>query len=160
MRISFTSVRHFPDLSWIVEDLPCFSESDPSRADMLSCCCFCSGKFQSPRTEHLSSPPLLSSLPSGSSCFFLVFFCSFCFISLLLQISPFITEVKNISGDRVNLTLGIGISTRDSASLIPGRNTEPSGEIFLSYMELMMDCFILPPSELRFDDFLYLRLQG
>ena len=26
LRISFSSVRHFPDLSWIVEDLPCFSE--------------------------------------------------------------------------------------------------------------------------------------
>ena len=35
---------------------------------MLSCCCFCSGKFQSPRTEHLSSPTLLSSLPSEPSC--------------------------------------------------------------------------------------------
>ena len=35
---------------------------------MLSCCCFCSGKFQSPRTEHLSNSPLLSSLPPESSC--------------------------------------------------------------------------------------------
>ena len=35
---------------------------------MLSCCCFCLGKFQSPRTEHLFSTPLLSSLPSESSC--------------------------------------------------------------------------------------------
>ena len=35
---------------------------------MLSCCCFCSGKFQSPFTEHLSSPPLLSLLPLESSC--------------------------------------------------------------------------------------------
>ena len=26
LRISCSSVRHFPDLSWIVEDLPCFSE--------------------------------------------------------------------------------------------------------------------------------------
>ena len=26
LRISFSSVRHFLDLSWIVEDLPCFSE--------------------------------------------------------------------------------------------------------------------------------------
>ena len=26
LRISFSSVRHFPDFSWIVEDLPCFSE--------------------------------------------------------------------------------------------------------------------------------------
>ena len=45
---------------------------------MLSCCCFCSGKFQSPRTEHLSSPPLLSSLPSESSCLLP------CILSLLL----------------------------------------------------------------------------
>ena len=37
---------------------------------MLSCCCFCSGKFPLPHTEHLSSPPLLSSLPSESSCLF------------------------------------------------------------------------------------------
>ena len=35
---------------------------------MLSCYCFWSGKFKSPRTEHLSSPLLLSSLPSKSSC--------------------------------------------------------------------------------------------
>ena len=26
LRISCSSVRHFPDLSWIVEDLPCFSK--------------------------------------------------------------------------------------------------------------------------------------
>ena len=25
LRISFSSVKHFPDLSWIVEELPCFS---------------------------------------------------------------------------------------------------------------------------------------
>ena len=34
-----------------------------------------------------------------------------------------------------NLTRGIGISTRDSASLVPGRNSDPLGEIFLSYMD-------------------------
>ena len=45
LRISCSSVRHFPDLSWIVEDLPCFSEVRPSPADMLSCCCFCSGSL-------------------------------------------------------------------------------------------------------------------
>ena len=66
---------------------------------MLSCCCFCSGKFQSPRTEHLSSPLLLSSLPSEPPVCFPVFFCSFCFIPLLLQISPLITEVEKIFGD-------------------------------------------------------------
>ena len=66
---------------------------------MLSCCCFCSGKFQSPRTEHLSSPPLLSSLPLNPPVCFPIFFCSFCFIPLLLQISPLSTEVENIFGD-------------------------------------------------------------
>ena len=41
---------------------------NPSSADMLFCCCLCLGKLQSPRTEHLSSSPLLSSLPSESPC--------------------------------------------------------------------------------------------
>ena len=41
---------------------------DPSPTNMLSSYCFCSGKFQSPRIECLSRPPLLSSLPSESSC--------------------------------------------------------------------------------------------
>ena len=94
LRISCSSVRHFPDLSWIVEDLPCYSEVRYFTADMLSCCCFCSSKFQSHRTEHLSSPSFLSSLPSESSCLLSCIFCSFCFIPLLLQISPLITEVK------------------------------------------------------------------
>ena len=66
---------------------------------MLSCCCFCSGKFQSPRTEHLSSPPLLSYCLLNPPVCFPVFFCSFCFIPLPLQISPLITEVANIFGD-------------------------------------------------------------
>ena len=66
---------------------------------MLSSYCFCSDKFQSPRTEHLSSPPLPSSLPSESSCFLLCILFSLCFISLLLQISPPITEVESISCD-------------------------------------------------------------
>ena len=65
---------------------------------MLSYCCFCSGKFQFPRTEHLSSPPLLHCLLNPFVCF-PVFVCAFCFILLLLQISPIITEVENISGD-------------------------------------------------------------
>ena len=34
-----------------------------------------------------------------------------------------------------NLTLGVGNSTRESASLVPGRNSNPSGEISLSYMD-------------------------
>ena len=61
---------------------------------MLSCCCFCSSKFQSPRTEHISGPPLLSSLPSESSCLLP------CILLLpLLQISPLITEVEIIFDD-------------------------------------------------------------
>ena len=40
------------------------------------------------------------------------------------------------------LTRGVGISIRDEASLIPGRNSSPEGEISLSYMDwLMMDYF-------------------
>ena len=73
---------------------------------MISCCCFCSGKFQFPRTERLSSPPLLSALPSESTSLLpcillLLLLCnlySFCFIQLPLQIFPLITEVENISG--------------------------------------------------------------
>ena len=45
-----------------------FLRLDPSLADRLCCCCFCSGKFQSTRTKHLSSLPLPSSLPSKCSC--------------------------------------------------------------------------------------------
>ena len=48
---------------------------------------FFSGKFRLPRTEYLSSPPFLSSLPSESSCL------------LLLQISPLIREIKNMSAN-------------------------------------------------------------
>ena len=64
---------------------------DPSPVDMLFCCYFCSNKYQSRRTEHLSSPPLLSLV-----CF-PVFFCSFCFIPLL-QNSPLITVPCPSSG--------------------------------------------------------------
>ena len=60
---------------------------------MLSCCCFCSGKFQSPRIEHLSSSPLLL---KHLVCF-PVSFSTSCFIPLLFQISPVIEEVKSIS---------------------------------------------------------------
>ena len=34
-----------------------------------------------------------------------------------------------------HLTLGVGILTRDSAILVPGRNSDPSGEVSLSYMD-------------------------
>ena len=36
----------------------------------------------------------------------------------------------------MNLTLQVGISTRDLASLVPGRDSDPSGEISLSYMDI------------------------
>ena len=64
----FCSVRHFPNLSWIFEDLPCFSEVRSFTSWYALLLLFFLGKFQSPRTEHLSSPPLLSSLPSDSAC--------------------------------------------------------------------------------------------
>ena len=66
---------------------------------MLSCYCFCSGKFQSPRTEHLCSSPLLSSLPSESSCLLPCILLLLLFTPLILQISPLIREVENIFGD-------------------------------------------------------------
>ena len=53
---------------------------------MLSHCCFCSGKFQSPRTEHLSIPPFFVHCLLKPPVCFPVFFCSFCFISLLLSL--------------------------------------------------------------------------
>ena len=67
---------------------------------MHSCCCICSGKFQCPRTEHLSSPPLLSSLPSESFC---LLPCIHLLLLLHTAASPILflinTEVENISGD-------------------------------------------------------------
>ena len=67
---------------------------------MLSCCCSCSIKFQSPRTEHLSSPPLLASLHSESSS---LLPCILLFLlhtaSSDLSSHPLIAEVKNIHGD-------------------------------------------------------------
>ena len=73
---------------------------DPSPAGVLFCCWFCSGKFQSPRTVYICSPPLLSSLTSE-------FFCLLPRIRLLpllnnavIQISPVITEFGNIFGDQ------------------------------------------------------------
>ena len=40
-----------------------------------------------------------------------------------------------VHGRYGNLTLGVGISTMDSASLVPGRDSDPSGKISLSYMD-------------------------
>ena len=45
-----------------------------------------------------------------------------------------------------NLTLGAGISTMDSG-LVPGKNSDPSGEISLSAWTFMMDCYSLHFSE-------------
>ena len=56
-----------------------------------------SGKFRSPHTVHISSPPLLSLQPTDS----LVSFpeCRPLLLMPLLQILPLITEMKNIFGD-------------------------------------------------------------
>ena len=67
---------------------------------MLSCyCCVCQESFN---LLALSTYPVLlcflHSLLNSLVCF-LVFFCTFCFIPLFLQISPLTTEVENISGD-------------------------------------------------------------
>ena len=78
LRISCSSGRHFPDLSWTVVDLLCFSELDPLPADTLSSCCYCSDKHQSPCSGYLSNPPSLSSGPSEPFCLL------FCILSLLL----------------------------------------------------------------------------
>ena len=37
-----------------------------------------------------------------------------------------------------NLTLGVGISTRDEASLVPGWNAYPSGDISLPWLYFYM----------------------
>ena len=61
LRISCSSVRHFPDLSWIVEDLPCFSKLN-SRCWGLA---YVAGKIQS--ITPLPTPPLDSSWSSDIS---------------------------------------------------------------------------------------------
>ena len=97
-KISCSSVKHSQICPGQLRIYLVSLRLDSLPADMLPCCCFCSGKFQSPRIEHLSSPPLLSSQHFEFSCCFPVMFC-FCFIPLLLQISTLITEVENTSGD-------------------------------------------------------------
>ena len=66
---------------------------------MLSCCCFVQASFN---LLALSTYPVLlcflHNLLNPPVCL-PVFFCSFCFIPLLLQISPLITKVENIFGD-------------------------------------------------------------
>ena len=67
LRISCFSVTNFSDLPRIVENLPCFSEVRSFSSWYTLLLLFCSGKFRSLRNEYLSSPLLLSSLPSESS---------------------------------------------------------------------------------------------
>ena len=74
-------------------------KKNPLQADMLSCGCFYLDKCLSPRTEYLSSPPLLASMPSESSCLFSCMLLPFYSIPPLLQISSLITEVVNIISD-------------------------------------------------------------
>ena len=66
---------------------------------MLSCCCFVQASFN---LLALSTYPVLlcflHCLLNPPVCF-PVFFYSFCFIPLLLLISPLITKVENIFGD-------------------------------------------------------------
>ena len=97
LRISWSSVRHFTDLSWIVEDLPCFYEVRSFTADMLSCSCFL---FRQVSISSLWAATQ-SSFAFFSSFWILLFasLYSFCFIPLLLQISSLVTELKNIFGD-------------------------------------------------------------
>ena len=44
-------------------------------------------------------------------------------------------EKEPVHAGKWNLTLGVGISTRDLASLVPGWSFDPSGEIYLSCMD-------------------------
>ena len=99
LRMSYSSVRHFRDLSWIVDDLPCFSEVRAFTSWYALLLLLSFSKFQSPRTVHLSSPLLLSLLLLNPLVGFPVFVCSFLFKPLLLQISPLLTGVENISSD-------------------------------------------------------------
>ena len=96
LRISCSSVTHFPDLPWTVEDLPCFSEvrSFSSWYALLLLFLFRQVSISSHRV--LSSPLSLSSLPFESSCLLP------CIVLLLLfhtVSSPLIKEVENISDD-------------------------------------------------------------
>ena len=92
LRISCSSVTHFPDMPWIVGDLPCFSEARSFSSWyalllLLLFRCF--------DLLALSTYPVLF-LPSESSCLLP------CIILLLLlhtHPSPLIKEVENISAD-------------------------------------------------------------
>ena len=99
LRISFSSVRHFPDFSWIVEDLPCFFEvrSFTSWYALLLLFLFRQVSISSALSTYPVLLCFLHCLLNPPVCF-PVFFCS-CFIPLLLQISPLIAEVENIFGD-------------------------------------------------------------
>ena len=62
---SFFFCKNFPILVLVY---PASLKLDPLPAGMLSCCSFCSGKYQSPCIECLPSPLFLSSGPSELSC--------------------------------------------------------------------------------------------
>ena len=89
--------KTFPRLvldSWVVS-----LRLDPSPADMLSLAVvFVQASFN---LLALSTYPVVCFLHCllNPPIRFPVFFCSFCFIPLLLQVSPLITEVENIFGD-------------------------------------------------------------
>ena len=68
LRSSCSSVRFFQGLSWIVEDLFCFSEDRSFTSWYALMLLFLFRKVLVLRIEYLSSP-LLSSLPSKSCCF-------------------------------------------------------------------------------------------
>ena len=100
LRICCFSVRHFPDLSGIVEDLSCFSEvrSFTRWYTLLLLFLFRQVSITSHKVPIQSFFCSLHCLLNPLVCF-LVLFGSFCFIPLLLQISPLIKEVENISDD-------------------------------------------------------------
>ena len=80
---------------------------DPSPADMFSCCCFCSGKFKSFLTEHLSRPPLLPPLPSESSYLLSCIIPSASyrfFLKSLLSSQRSITSLVTLTSLRMDLT--------------------------------------------------------
>ena len=83
LRISCSSIRHLPDLSGIVEDLPFFSEVR-SFSSWYTLSLFLLFRQVISHTEYLLNPVFLS-FQTPLVCFS-VFFCSFCFIPLLLHI--------------------------------------------------------------------------
>ena len=96
-----SSVRHIPNLSWIVVDLPCFSEVDPLPAGMLSCFFVVVVVQTFINLLALCMYQILFRFLQGlliRLINFYVFFCFFFFTSPLLQIPPLTLEVENTSG--------------------------------------------------------------